>query len=162
MPEGGTAGQLGKQVTSLFAAERLLVPRFTPYRALTEDKPSYAQTIQQLSEDIFRNGLIVNDVCDALKEGRSSLIADRLRELVTSGIAIQIFTKEENEDVVKLRISGIGITLKPDINFNCCIIDRSDIWYGSVNILGYHSTEDNIITFHDADTAKDILEMLYR
>ena len=326
--------------------ERLLVPRFTPYRALTEDKLSYAQTIQQLSEDSFRNSLIVNDVCDALNEGRSpiiltnltthvsvlagllrphcknvitlvgsesakekrqkqewlislpateqliivatgkyvgegfdcprldalflalpvswkgivaqyagrlhreyegkqevliydyvdihvpvcevmyrrrlkgyasigysirsneqffselsttsdiiydgktfvkpfiaslskakqsiimacpkikfgrsSLIADRLRELVTSGIAIQIFTKEENEDVVKLRISGIGITLKPDINFNCCIVDKTHIWYGSVNILGYHSTEDNIITFHDADTAKDILEMLYR
>ena len=326
--------------------ERLLVPRFTPFRALTEDKLSYAQTIQQLSEDSFRNSLIVNDVCDALKEGRSpiiltnltthvsvlagllrphcknvitlvgsesakekrqkqewllslpateqliivatgkyvgegfdcprldtlflalpvswkgivaqyagrlhreyegkqevliydyvdihvpvcevmyrrrlkgyasigysirsneqffselsttsdiiydgktfvkpfiaslskakqsiimacpkikfgrlSLIADRLRELVTSGIAIQIFTKEENEDVVKLRISGIGITLKPDINFNCCIVDKAHIWYGSVNILGYHSTEDNIITFHDVDTAKDYLEMLYR
>lgn len=326
--------------------ERLLVPRFTPFRALTEDKLSYAQTIQQLSEDSFRNSLIVNDVCDALKEcrspiiltnltthvsvlaallrphcknvitlvgsesakekrqkqkwllslpatepliivatgkyvgegfdcprldtlfltlpvswkgivaqyagrlhrefegkqevliydyvdihvpicevmyrrrlkgyaaigysirsneqffselstttdiiydgktfvkpfianlskvkqsiimacpkikfGRSSLIADRLRELVISGIAIQIFTKEENEDVVKLRISGIGITLKPNINFNCCIVDKAHIWYGSVNILGYHSTEDNIITFHDSDTAKDILEMLYR
>lgn len=326
--------------------ERLLVPRFTPYRALTEDKLSYAQTIQQLSEDSFRNSLIINDVCDALKEGRSpiiltnltthvsvlagllrphcknvvtlvgsesakekrqkqewllslpatepliivatgkyvgegfdcprldtlflalpvswkgivaqyagrlhreyegkqkvliydyvdihvpvcevmyrrrlkgyaaigysirsneqffselstttdiiydgktfvkpfiaslsmakqsiimacpkikfgrsSLIADRLRELVTSGTAIQIFTKEENEDVAKLRSSGIGITLKPDINFNCCIVDKSHIWYGSVNILDYHSTEDNIINFHDADTANDILEMLYR
>ena len=100
--------------------------------------------------------------CPKIKFGRLSLIADRLRELVTSGIAIQIFTKEENEEVVKLRISGIGITLKPDINFNCCIVDKAYIWYGSVNILGYHSTEDNIITFHDADTAKDILEMLYR
>ena len=100
--------------------------------------------------------------CPKIKYGRLSLIADRLWELVTSVIAIQIFTKEENEDVVKLRISGIGITLKPDINFNCCIVDKAHIWYGSVNILGYHSTEDNIINFHDADTAKDILEMLYR
>ena len=326
--------------------ERLLVPRFTPYRALAKDKLSYAQTIQQLSEDSFRNGLIVNDVCDTLKEGRSpiiltnltshvfalaellkphcknvitlvgsesakekrqkqewllsipateplvivaigkyvgegfdcprldtlllalpvswkgivaqyagrlhreyegkqevliydyvdihvpvcevmyrrrlkgyaaigysirstemffseltttsdiiydgksfvkpfidnlskakrsiilscpkikigrySLIADILAEMLTNGVAIQIFTKEDNTDVAKLRACGITVTLKPDINFNCCIIDRSDIWYGSVNILGYHSAEDNMITFHDAETAKDILELLYR
>ncbi|MBP5563398.1 MAG: DEAD/DEAH box helicase family protein [Bacteroidales bacterium] len=326
--------------------ERLLVPRFTPYRLLSEDKPSYAQTIQQLSEDEFRNRLIVNDVCEVLKErrspiiltnltshvfalaellkpycknvitlvgsesakekrqkqerllsipateplvivatgkyvgegfdcprldtlflslpvswkgivaqyagrlhreyegkkevliydyvdihvpvcevmyrrrlkgyaaigysirstemffseltttsdiiydgksfvkpfidnlskakqsiilscpkikiGRYSLIADKLAEMVTNGTAIQIFTKDDNADVSKLRTCGITVRLKPDINFNCCLIDRSDIWYGSVNILGYHSTEDNIITFHDADTAKDILEMLYR
>ena len=31
-------------------------------------------------------------------------------------------------DVVKLRISGIEITSKPDINFKCCIADRTKIW----------------------------------
>ena len=326
--------------------ERLLVPRFTPYRALTDDKQNYAQTIQQLSEDEFRNQMIVKDVCEALKEGRSpiiltnltthvsvlaellkphcqnvitlvgsesakekrqkqerllsisakdpmvivatgkyvgegfdcprldtlfltlpvswkgivaqyagrlhreyegkkevliydyvdihvpvcevmyrrrlkgyaaigysirsnelffselstttdiiydgknfikpfvnglskanqsivlacpriklgrfSIVADRLCELATTGIAIHIFTKEENDDVVKLRVNGIHVNLKPDISFNCCVIDRKDIWYGSVNFLGYHSTEDNVITFHDAETAKDILELLYK
>ena len=58
--------------------ERLLVPRFTPYRLLSEDKPSYAQTIQQLSEDEFRNRLIVNDVCEVLKERRSPIILTNL------------------------------------------------------------------------------------
>lgn len=326
--------------------ERLLVPRFTPYRALTDDKQNYAQTIQQLSEDEFRNQMIVKDVCEALKEGRSpiiltnltthvsvlaellkphcqnvitlvgsesakekrqkqerllgisatdpmvivatgkyvgegfdcprldtlfltlpvswkgivaqyagrlhreyegkkevliydyvdihvpvcevmyrrrlkgyaaigysirssemffselstttdiiydgknfvkpfvnslskasqsvvlacpkirlgrfSIVADRLCELAATGITIHIFTKEENDDVTKLRVNGINVTLRPDITFNCCIIDKTDIWYGSVNILGYQSTEDNLITFHDAETAKNIMELLYK
>ena len=100
--------------------------------------------------------------CPKIKIGRYSLIADKLAEMLTNGVAIQIFTKDDNTDVVKLRTCGITVTLKPDINFNCCIIDRSDIWYGSVNILGYHSTEDNMITFHDSETVKDILELLYK
>ena len=100
--------------------------------------------------------------CPKIKIGRYSLIADKLAEMVTNGTAIQIFTKDDNADVSKLRTCGITVRLKPDINFNCCLIDRSDIWYGSVNILGYHSAEDNMITFHDPETAKDILELLYR
>ena len=98
--------------------------------------------------------------CPKIKPGRYSAIANRLCELAATGIAIHIFTKEENDDVTKFRVNGINVNLRPDINFNCCIIDKKGIWYGSVNFLGYHSTEDNVITFHDAETAKDILALL--
>ena len=101
-------------------------------------------------------------VCPKIKFGRFTIIADRLRELATTGIVIHIFTKEENDDVAKLRSNGVEISLRPDINFNCCIIDKVDIWYGSDNILGYRSTEANMITFQDAETAKNILEILYK
>ena len=100
--------------------------------------------------------------CPKIKLGRFSAIVDRLCELASTGIVINIFTKEENDDVTKLRVNGINVNLKPDISFNCCVIDKKDIWYGSVNFLGYQSTEDNVITFHDAETAKDILELLYK
>ena len=100
--------------------------------------------------------------CPKIKLGRFSIVADRLCELAVTGITIHIFTKEENDDMTKLRVNGINVNLKPDISFNCCVIDKKDIWYGSVNFLGYQSTEDNVITFHDAETAKDILELLYK
>ena len=61
-----------------------------------------------------------------------------------------------------LQTNGLHITLRPDINFNCAVIDKAQIWYGSVNILGFHSAEDNIITFRDAETAGSLLEMLYK
>ena len=100
--------------------------------------------------------------CPKINPGRYSAIADRLCELAATGITIRIFTKEENDEVSQFRANGITVNVKPGINFNCCIIDKKDIWYGSVNFLGYHSAEDNVITFHDAETAKDILELLHK
>ena len=49
---------------------RLLVPRFTFYRELTDEKSTY--------DDENRNGLIIEDVCVALKEGRSPIVLTNL------------------------------------------------------------------------------------
>lgn len=56
------------------------------------------------------------------------------------------FTKEENEDVAKLRSNGVEISLRSGINFNCCIIDKVDICYGSVinHFICYGSSTTNI------------------
>ena len=47
---------------------RLLVPRFTSYRELADEKSTYARMVQKMSEDVNRNRLITDDVCEALKE----------------------------------------------------------------------------------------------
>lgn len=96
-------------------------------------------------------------LCPKIKLGRYSLIADRLREMTVSGITIIIYTETENDDAIKLKTQGMQVIIKPKFNFNCAIIDKSQIWYGCVNMLGYHSEEDNIITFNDAKIAMDII-----
>lgn len=58
--------------------QRVLVPRFTAFRFTGDDKPSYNQITRALSEDEYRNNLIVNDVCDALKCGRSPIVLTNL------------------------------------------------------------------------------------
>lgn len=100
--------------------------------------------------------------CPKIKIGRIYTIIDRLRDLVLNGISVIVVTKEENDDVAKLRDYGIQISLRQDINFNCCVIDKSRIWYGSVNILGFLSTEDNVITFQDAETANNLINVLHK
>ena len=57
---------------------RLLVHRFTSYRELTDDKSTYARMVQKMAEDENRNGLIIEDVCVALKEGRSPIVLTNL------------------------------------------------------------------------------------
>ena len=57
---------------------RLLVPRFTPYRNISEDNDSYANVIQQLAEDEHRNYLIIEDVRKALAENRTPIILTNL------------------------------------------------------------------------------------
>ena len=57
---------------------RLLIPRFTSYRELTDEKSNYARMVQNMSEDENRNSLIIDDVCEILKEGRSPIILTNL------------------------------------------------------------------------------------
>ena len=57
---------------------RLLVPRFTSYRELTDEKSTYARMVQKMADDENRNGLIIEDVCVALKEGRSPIVLTSL------------------------------------------------------------------------------------
>ena len=57
---------------------RLLFPRFTSYRELTDEKSTYAKVIQKMAEDEKRNRLITDDVCDALEAGRSPIVLTSL------------------------------------------------------------------------------------
>ena len=54
--------------------ERCLIPRFTSYRSITDDKQSIATLYQLLSEDETRNTLIVEDVFKAVEAGRTPII----------------------------------------------------------------------------------------
>ena len=54
--------------------KRLLIPRFTSYRNITQDNKTYVQITQDLSEDNIRNGFIVEDVRIAIQEGRTPLV----------------------------------------------------------------------------------------
>ena len=57
---------------------RLLVPRFTSYRELTDDKSTYARMIHKMAEDENRNNLIIDDVRKTLTDGRSPIVLTNL------------------------------------------------------------------------------------
>ena len=66
---------------SLLASQtftRLLVPRFSSYRALTDEKNSYSKVLQEISEDKNRNKLITDDILRVLEEGRTPLVLTNL------------------------------------------------------------------------------------
>ena len=54
--------------------QRLLVPRFTPFRPISGKDLSFTEVMQQLAEDEYRNLFIVKDIIEALKVGRSPII----------------------------------------------------------------------------------------
>lgn len=45
-------------------------------------------------------------------------------------------------------------------SLHAAIIDKSLIWYGSVNILSYHTDDDNLIRFRNAEIATSLLATL--
>ena len=72
------AAQMVKQNFS-----RWLIPRFTAYRQLDDDKLSYSQILHELTDDKQRNQLIISDVANALKDGRTPMIISVLVEHVS-------------------------------------------------------------------------------
>lgn len=93
--------------------------------------------------------------------GRNALILDLLQELSLKGICVIVVTKESNDDVERIKQRGIDITLKPDLTLCCSIIDKHQVWYGSINMLGYHVTDDNAMRFCDTEIANNLIDMLW-
>ena len=100
--------------------------------------------------------------CPKVKMGRHSQIADRLGDLTANGIEIVLYTKEENDDAIRLQHQGISVIYKDHLSLHAAIIDKSTIWYGSVNILGYRSLEDNLIRFRNTEIASNLLDSLQK
>ena len=85
--------------------ERYLIPRFTSYRSITDDKQSITTLYQLLSEDEIRNTLIVEDVCKVVEAGRTPII-------LTNRTAHVIILAEKLRDKVKnvITLTGTGST----------------------------------------------------
>lgn len=71
-----------QQQISQQSFSRRLIPRFTTFRALTDEKQTYIQLIHDLAEDKLRNQLIVQDITVNLQEGRTPLVLSHLTEHV--------------------------------------------------------------------------------
>lgn len=79
--------------------DRFLIPRFTSYNSILEDRLSIATLYKNLSEDEIRNNLIVEDICKAVNTGRTpiiltnrtahvSVLAEKLKATIKSVISL--------------------------------------------------------------------------
>ena len=107
-----------------------------------------------------RQSVVVS--CPKVKIGRHSQIVDRLVDLMANGIEIVLYTKEENDDAIRLQHQGVSVIYNDHLSLHAAIIDKSTIWYGSVNILGYRSLEDNLIRFQNPEIASNLLDSLQK
>ena len=96
--------------------DRYLIPRFTSYRSITEDKQTITAMYQSLSEDTVRNDLIVKDICKVVDSGRTpiiltnrtshvTLLAEELRNTIPNVITLtgSGTTKEKREALLRLQ-----------------------------------------------------------
>ena len=100
--------------------------------------------------------------CPKVKIGRQTQIAERIVDMAANGIEIVLYTKEENDDTIRLQHQGISVVIINHLSLHAAIIDKSTIWYGSVSILGFHSVEDNLIRFKNPEIATNLLETLHK
>lgn len=96
--------------------DRFLIPRFTSYNSILEDRLSIATLYKYLSEDEIRNNLIVEDICKAVNTGRTpiiltnrtahvSVLAEKLKATIKNVISLTGIgtTKEKREAMKRLQ-----------------------------------------------------------
>ena len=83
-----------------------------------------------------------------------------LKDIQANGIEVAIITSTVSEQTDYLKGQGFSVRISPKLSLCSCVIDKSTIWYGSVNILGYQSEEDSIITVTDSKLANELLEVV--
>ena len=98
--------------------------------------------------------------CPKVRIGRYSQISDRLLDLTSNGKEVVLYTREKTDDTLRLKQQGISVIYRDHLSLHAAIIDKSLIWYGSVNILGFRSVEDNLIRFRNAEIASNLLDSL--
>ncbi len=69
--------------------------------------------------------------------------------------------KNNTEKEERLKETGIQIMVNDSLSMDVVVIDKSIIWYGSINYLGYNKDENNAIRISDSKVADQILEVLY-
>jgi len=100
--------------------------------------------------------------CPRVRIVRHSQIAECLIDLAASGKEVVLHTKESNDDTLRLQHQGITVIVSSNLSICTAVIDKSTIWYGCVNILGYRSAEDNLIRFKNPEIATSLLETLHK
>ena len=96
--------------------DRYLIPRFTTYRSITEDRQTITAMYQSLSEDTVRNDLIVKDIFKVVDAGRTpiiltnrtshvTLLAEKLKTTILNVITLtgSGSTKEKREGLQRLQ-----------------------------------------------------------
>ena len=107
-----------------------------------------------------RHSVVIS--CPKVKPDQYSQMTRKLVDMVANGKEIVLYTKEKNDETIRLQKQGISVIYRDHLSLHTAIIDKSSIWYGSVKILGFHSIEDNIIRFQNKEIALNMLESLQK
>ena len=92
---------------------------------------------------------------------KHSPILDILRNLSARGVEVITLIKSNFEKEERLREIGVSIKINDALAIDVAIIDKSLVWYGSVNYLGYNTDENNAIRIYNLALAENVLEVLY-
>lgn len=105
----------------------------------------------------------------SLRYGKIERLIELVRDNQLSGVSIVVITWHpdtypyENGDnrmrlMESMRTAGIHVYYTDDQCEHFAIIDRSTVWYGSLNFLGKEDIEDNLMRVNSSEIAAELLE----
>ena len=87
-------------------------------------------------------------------------ILELLAQLSACGVEVIVFTRQFS-DKDKMLLNGIRVNVKEKLSLHASIIDKSVVWYGSVNYLGYNTEDDHAMRIMESSIAEEVIEILY-
>ncbi|MGN1229658.1 MAG: DEAD/DEAH box helicase family protein, partial [Prevotella sp.] len=98
--------------------------------------------------------------CQKIKYKYTPRLLSMLRELMANGIEIVVWVKEQGYSENELRENGVEVQCDEKLSVQCAIIDKSTVWYGSINFFCYNTEENNVIRIADSFIANELLDII--
>lgn len=116
-----------------------------------------ASLVEHISQ--AKHSVLIAAMKSGLKKQSGLWIA--LKEAICRGVQVVVFVKNRNEQVEWLQREGFVVYVSESLTLQLVVIDKKDIWYGSINFIGYATEEDCAVRFSDKQLATEMIDMLY-
>ncbi|MDO4172934.1 MAG: DEAD/DEAH box helicase family protein, partial [Prevotellaceae bacterium] len=124
---------------------------------LIYDGHSFSQPFRQ---DLLaaKHSIVIS--CQKIKYKYTPRLLYLLRDLMSNGLEIVVCVKEQGYCDQELVAYGIGIQYDENLSVQGAIIDKSTVWYGSINFFGYNTEENNVLRIVDSSIANELLDII--
>lgn len=149
------------------------------YKIISRHSPTLFDKVQDIAvpicmEQIFNGGTFSRPYSSSIGDAKRSIVVsspklyrvernvlvNQLSELVHIGIEVLIITTTNTLETEYLLQRGLSVRILPEVKLCTTIIDKSIVWYGAINALGYATEEDNVIKVVDDKLANELMKTL--
>lgn len=82
-----------------------------------------------------------------------------LDRALESGVSVTVRTRPDEGAVSLLESWGIAVETREELWQRWAVIDKTVVWYGSINYLSYSAKDAGALRFKSADIAGEVLEL---
>ncbi|MGM9844064.1 MAG: TOTE conflict system archaeo-eukaryotic primase domain-containing protein [Muribaculaceae bacterium] len=138
------------------------VPKLTDRDSVSKPELIYdGKTFSEpFRQDLFaaKHSILIS--CQKIKYKYAPQLLYSLWGLITNGVEITVCVKEQGFSENELGKYGIEVQCDENLSVQCAIIDKSLVWYGSINFFGYNTEESNVMRIVDASIANELLDII--